>query len=166
MFVASVGSGLDTEQCGAQALRLEVLEHTAMRGQKPPVFVDVAGVGAGVYDMLKQHCKAIAVDNATKASEPEKFFNRRAELYWNLRELLRTEEMALDPTDRQLAQELRAVRFKINKSRVQIEEKAEIKKRLGRSPDRADAIVLACAGDSHVAVSFLEAMTAARGAQR
>lgn len=42
--------------------------------------------------------------------------------------------------------ELAAVKYKINsRGQIQIEAKEEMKKRLGRSPDRADAVVLAFA---------------------
>ncbi len=174
LFVAAVASGLDSEHCAMQALRLEALEHMAVK-QRPSVFVDVAGVGAGVYDILKKTTRAYAVDNAESPvctcnqsqnhhvdCGKSKFFNRRAELYWNLREMLRTQPCALDPTDRRLAQELRAIRFKISRGRIQIEEKAEIKKRIGRSPDRADAVVLSASGEVSGVVSFLEAMQAAQ----
>lgn len=160
-FVASVGSGLDTEAAAQQALRLEALEHIASK-QRPPIFIDAAGIGAGVFDLIKKTACAFAVDNAQQAHDPKLYVNKRAELYWNIREMLRTQPVALDPSDRRLAQELRAVRFKINKGRVQIEEKAEIKKRLGRSPDRADALVMAASGDTSSSVSFLEAMRTAQ----
>lgn len=175
LFIAAVGSGLDTEAAAQQAMRLEVLEHMRTK-QRPPIFADVAGVGAGVFDMLKKTTRAFAVDNAEAPScncqgkgshSPQcphgQFFNKRAELYWNLREMLRTQPVALDPRDRRLAQELRAIRFKINKGRVQIEEKADIKKRLGRSPDRADALCLSVSSNASTAISFLEAMQAAQG---
>lgn len=161
-WVEAVGSGMDSEKAAEQALRMEALDNVERRG-RTPIFVDVAGVGAGVYDLLKKSTRAIPVDNAERAEDPERFVNRRAENYWNFRELLRTGRAALNPSDRALAQELRAVRFRINKGRVQIEEKDEIKKRIGRSPDRADAVVLAACGHAGTTVGFLEAMKAAQG---
>jgi len=160
-FVAATGNGLDSDKAAEQAMRisaLELLEAGSDRANRPSIFVDVAGVGAGVYDILKKQERAIAVDNATRASKPEKFLNRRAEMYWNFREMLRTQEIALDPTDRALAAELRSIRYKIGHGKVQIEEKADIKRRLKRSPDRADAIVLAAGSDSSTALGFLQAM--------
>ncbi len=162
-WISDIGSGMDSEQAAGQAIKRGVLEQmdAGKSAAKALVYVDVAGVGAGVYDILKTGTSGVrctAVDNAERATEPERYVNKRAENYWNFRELLRTEAVALDPHDRQLAAELRAVKFLIKKGRVQIEEKAEIKKRLKRSPDRADAIVLAATGDASAATSFLEAM--------
>ena len=77
--------------------------------------------------------------------------NLRAELWWNLRELLdpnprvNPSPIALPPDDVLLA-DLTNVRYKFDsKGRIQLESKEEIKKRLGRSPDRGDAVVLAYA---------------------
>lgn len=159
-WISDVGSQLDSEGAAQQAMRRSQLEfmNAGAAAKKPVIFTDVAGVGAGCFDILKKFEKVIGVDNASKPDDPVLFVNKRAEMYWNFRELLRTEDVALDPADRQLAAELRAVKFKIVKNRVQIEEKAEIKKRLKRSPDRADAVVLAANAHSGVALGFLEAM--------
>ncbi len=160
--IMGVGSGLDSEGAAQQAMRIATTEWIAAGSAsytRPVIYSDVAGVGAGVFDILKKTERAVGVDNASQATDPTRYINRRAEMYWNFRELLRTENVALDPKDRQLAAELRSVRFKITgKNKVQIESKDDIKKRLKRSPDRADAVVLASAADSSVATSFLEAM--------
>lgn len=158
-WISDVGSGLDSEAAAQQAMRRSTHEQmNSGTGRKPAIFQDVAGVGAGCFDILKKFENVIGVDNASKPEDPVMFVNKRAEMYWNFRELLRTEAVALDPRDRLLAAELRSIKYKIVKQRVQIEEKAEIKKRLKRSPDRADAVVLAAAAHSGIALGFLEAM--------
>lgn len=114
--------------------------------------VDEIGIGAGVVDRLKElKCPATGVNVATAAAEPERFTNLRAELWWNLRELLdpnprvNPNPIALPPDDQLLA-DLTNVKYKIDsRGRIQLESKEEIKKRLGRSPDRGDAVVLAYA---------------------
>ncbi len=71
--------------------------------------------------------------------------NLRAEMYWRLREALdpSSGEVLLLPDDRDLLMELVSVRWKPTGSgRVQIESKTDIKKRLGRSTDRADAVAM------------------------
>ena len=48
------------------------------------------------------------------------------------------------PNDDELRADLSALRYQFNQDgRIQIESKDECRKRLGRSPDRADAVVLA-----------------------
>lgn len=73
------------------------------------------------------------------------FFNLRAEMYWKLREALDPnggDAIAL-PDDRILAAELTAPSWKLKGTRIVVESKDDIRKRLGSSTDRADAIVLA-----------------------
>lgn len=77
------------------------------------------------------------------------FTNVRSEAYWALREALDpdNEDRLCLPVDPRLLAELTAVRFKIVRYLgalcVQLEDKPTVKKNLGRSPDRADAVVIA-----------------------
>lgn len=78
--------------------------------------------------------------------------NLRAEGYFRIREgldpNLGTSETRLKlPLDMELAAELCSVRWVPENGKVRLEKKAEIKKRLGRSPDRADAVALAMIAD-------------------
>jgi hypothetical protein len=69
--------------------------------------------------------------------------NRRAESFWVLRRGLERGEIALPP-DEKLADELCAMRWSIGlDGKVQIEAKNELRARIGRSPDRADAVAMA-----------------------
>ena len=67
-----------------------------------------------------------------------------AEVYWNLKLLAERGELSL-PADDELLSELRAVRYLVRNGKIVLEAKAEIKKRLGRSPDKSDALALALA---------------------
>lgn len=85
----------------------------------------------------------------TKDGSSRRFINKRAEAYWRFREALNPDQtggsiVAL-PDDPELRSELASVRFKPEEVQVQIEDKLEVKKRLGRSPDKADAVVMAWA---------------------
>jgi hypothetical protein len=71
--------------------------------------------------------------------------NLRAEMYWRLKEALdpANGEVLLLPDDRKLATELCSIRWKPTGSgKAQVEAKIDIKKRLGRSTDRADAVAM------------------------
>ena len=69
--------------------------------------------------------------------------NLRAEMYWRLRLALDPEQgatLALPP-GQELLRDLCAARYEIQTGGiVKIEDKKDIKKRLGRSPDLADAV--------------------------
>ncbi len=107
--------------------------------------VDDIGVGGGVVDnLVSAGLPVIGVGAAEKAIDSDKFFNRRAEMYWNLRTLVRDRKVSL-PNDPDLVSELLATKYEIRSGRILVIPKARIKKSLGRSPDKADALVLALA---------------------
>ncbi|MDE1145625.1 MAG: terminase family protein [Azospirillaceae bacterium] len=115
------------------------------------VQVDAIGVGASVQDLGVLHGLRMVAMNAAAASGARDrggrlgFVNRRAEWYWGLREALEPElgaDLALPP-DRELLADLVAPRWKMTARGIQIEAKDDIKARIGRSPDKGDALVLA-----------------------
>lgn len=125
------------------------LVFTAMR-DGAPIHVDVIGVGASVYDHC--HSNGITVKAINGAEKPIsefdstgtlRFVNRRAELYWKLREALdpQNKQWICLPKDPQLKADLCAPRWKLTPRGVQVESKEDIIKRIGRSPDRGDAVV-------------------------
>jgi len=118
--------------------------------------VDVIGIGSSVYDTLvSQDLRVVGINvaegtTAVDRSGRLKFRNVRAEAYWRMREALDPElgdDVALPP-DNELLADLTAPRWKITTSGIQIESKEDIVKRLRRSPDCGDAVVLAMLGES------------------
>jgi len=109
--------------------------------------IDEIGIGAGVVDrLLEQKVDARGVNVGEAASDSEHFSNLRAELYWNLRERFESGAIDIDPHDEELASELVSIKWKPDsRGRVQIEKKEDMKERIGRSPDRAEALMLAFA---------------------
>jgi phage terminase large subunit len=103
---------------------------------------------------------------ASNPKDKERFSNLRAELYWNLREALNPdleEPIALPPDD-ELLMELSSVKYQIDsRGRTKLEPKEDMKKRIGRSPDRADAVVLAFAPVARQPVNRDRAVAALRG---
>ena len=110
------------------------------------VFLDVGGIGAGVYDILySRGFRHIirAVNFGSKAILEDRYVNRRAEMWDNARAWLSQEMSVQIPYDEEFSDELCAVNKKYDSlGRLLLESKDEIKKRLGRSPDKADAFVL------------------------
>ncbi|WP_375460016.1 terminase [uncultured Enterovirga sp.] len=116
------------------------------------IVLDVGGgYAAGVIEHFKGMELAVTSCNFAgeaigKSRDGLRFRNKRAELWWGLREALDPnggDGLALPP-DPALIADLTAPRWKLKTGGViQIEDKEQIRGRLGRSPDRGDALVMA-----------------------
>lgn len=112
------------------------------------VRIDSVGVGNGVVDYLKlQGLKVVGYNGGAAANVDADYLhfkNRRAQDYWNVRDLLVKGRLQVvgHPA---IIKELTTVRYFTKDKYIQIESKDEIKKagRLGRSPDYADSAVMA-----------------------
>lgn len=113
-------------------------------------FIDVIGIGTSPYDILRMRKRRVyGVNFAAGSDKTDKsrlltFSNRRAEAYWRAMEMLDPSsdwEICL-PRDRELAADLKAPRYSAAGRSIRIEEKDEIKKRIHRSPDKGDAVVM------------------------
>ncbi len=129
-------------------------------GQSCPVHVDVVGVGASTYDHLEPYL-AGGVTAIQSAGAPMDeydlsgqlgFANRRSELWWKFRELLSSDQPAniALPKDPDLFIELTAPRYRLTSRGIMIESKELIKKRIGRSTDKADAVIYASIRSPHL----------------
>ena len=128
--------------------------------QANTIKIDTIGVGTGVEGRLDELGLNTIRVNVAEApggiteEERAKFINKRAQLYWALREQLDPDNIdAIGlPDDEELVEELMATKFKVNSSgKIQIMAKDEIKSEIGRSPDKADALMIACAPDNLLA---------------
>jgi hypothetical protein len=86
-----------------------------------------------------------AVETRTKDRQL-KFTNKRTEAYWRLREALDPSQEGgatiMLPDDPVLMADLTAPHFEITKQGIKLETKEDVVKRLGRSPDKGDAVVM------------------------
>jgi hypothetical protein len=105
------------------------------------VVIDEGGLGAGVVDRLKeQKYKIRGVNFANKAKNPMMWGNKRAEMWGDMREWLKT---AAIPTDRYLKSDLISPVMKPDsKGAIFLESKKDMKARGLSSPDAADAIAV------------------------
>lgn len=131
-------------------------QHTdTFRGMLAQGFIDTIGEGAGVYSRLIEQNMKVFSCKFSQAAENEgkrlkdvtgqyEFLNMRAYTYWAIRDWLDPKNKTgamLPPGCDELAEELTETKWKFRSDgRIQIEEKDDIKKRLKRSPDRADAL--------------------------
>lgn len=113
--------------------------------------VDVNGIGSSVYDSLKPMFSNVTPFNGSEAStyrdksKKLKMRNKRAEMYWRMRDALDPkdgDDVALPP-DTELLADLCSAKYKVTTAGVQIEEKEDIKARIGRSPDIGEAVMMA-----------------------
>ncbi|MGH9811538.1 MAG: hypothetical protein ACRD4T_00230 [Candidatus Acidiferrales bacterium] len=111
-------------------------------------YVDMGGIGTGVVD----HClgrgwghKVHGVYFGSNAMDSARFENKRTEMYWEGADWVKGGGCL--PKDYLLAAELAApVYWFDKKQRICLEQSADVKAKLGRSPDRASAFVLTFGG--------------------
>lgn len=106
------------------------------------VFIDAGGVGGGVIDRLRQlgYRNITEVDFGGSPTD-KKYFNKRAEMWCNLRDWLKNGRI---PQDRDLASDLTAPEFfyRGDTGTIQLEKKDDMKRRGLSSPDCGDALAL------------------------
>lgn len=117
-----------------------------IRDEKPrKVFIDVGGLGAGVYDRLVElgfDRIVQAVNFGGKATEEERFGNKRAEMWGLMKEWLADEPNQI-PDDDSLHADITGPQYKYDSNgRLLLEKKEDMKKRGLRSPDAGDALAL------------------------
>jgi hypothetical protein len=142
---------------GADTMRVAGAVVLALR--KHPgacAIIDEIGLGAGVLDRLReQGLPAFGVNVARPPLERERFVNRRAELWWSLRERFAEGEFSLDPAAHDLAAELTGLRWSVDsRGRIVVESKEAMRRRGEISPDLADAAMLAFAEPDAVKTPF------------
>jgi hypothetical protein len=146
----------DTEATGDQCITAAKDLHDQYPKAIITFRVDADGLGAGVFDKLRRFqrdnrkdyawLKVHEVRNGAKPRSPEAFLNMRAEMWWATRKLFEDGRVGLMDDPLQESQ-LVGIKFRHTPGRdqVQIERKDEMKKRGLKSPDRADALMMALA---------------------
>jgi len=111
-------------------------------------FID-AGYGHGVIDglhKLEYNRIVVGVHFGKAAIDADRYANKRAEMYFNLRKWMRQEGGARIPDDDDISQDMAAIpEAEAHTGRFQFMDKKKIKKEYGRSPDIVDALALSFA---------------------
>ncbi len=120
------------------------------------VNVDIGGAaGSSVYDHARElKLPVIALDGSRASTAKDDsgqlgFVNKRAEWHWHLRQMLdpsKGHDLAL-PDDPELLSDLCAATWRPTPRGIKVEEKVDIKARLGRSPDVGEAVMYTFAED-------------------
>lgn len=117
------------------------------------VFIDVGGLGAGVFDRLNELLadKALikAINFGGSPLNPTKYKNKRAEMWGEMRDWLNNEPCMIPDSD-ELHADLTQIRYKYDSnSALEMEKKEDMKKRGLRSPDCGDSLALTFAEPLH-----------------
>lgn len=121
----------------------EVTKMTRQNGHCPAV-VDEIGIGGGVVDVCRDNgVNVIAFNSSAVAENKEKFYNLRAEAWFGASKDFSENKIRLTLPNTTLRKQLVIPTYSFRNGRILVEEKKEIKKRLGgKSPDWADCYIM------------------------
>ena len=146
---AANGWGVDQTIKRLQQLAFEYASRASLHPQHLPIAVDDVGVGGGVTDLLrKDGWNAIGVNVSWSAPVPDEYPNLRSALWFGLADEAARGNVSFarlpPPVLAALRRELTAPTYTLDvRGRREVESKEETKRRLKRSPDNADATLLA-----------------------
>lgn len=129
-----------------------------IQGRDGRAIVDVVGLGAGVFDRLRElNARPVAYTGSGKTTVRDRsrkfsFTNVRSAAYWRLRELLDPayEPVLALPPDDLMISDLTTPKWEVVTGlppKIKVEPKEKVVERLGRSPDRGDAVAMAMWAD-------------------
>jgi len=127
----------------SQSVELKSLKDTELAIKDCHVGVDSVGVGAGCYNEMKRlghNVASLQGGMVKRIDQEEQFVSLRAQMWWQLRQDLQHGRIALPPDD-DLFADLVTPLWKPDGGKIYVEPKERIKGRLGRSPNKGDAVV-------------------------
>jgi hypothetical protein len=107
------------------------------------IVVDEVGIGWAVIGWLRERGHdAHGFGAGKQAEQSDRFLNMRAEIWWTAREWIENGWLDLDGIDETTEADLCAPKWSpAGNGRIKVESKDDIRKRLGRSTDDADAVL-------------------------
>lgn len=146
-------AGLDSHATGLKCLKLYHQHKVTM------AMIDASGTGSSVAPFMarqgrgdnsqSENIKVVGVKVGEKPLsfvkvEWGEFYSLRDQLWWALREWLRTDPQAMLPPDELLLEELKIPTYGVDdrSNKIKIMRKDDMRALLKRSPDRADALCL------------------------
>lgn len=116
---------------------------------------DAIGVGWSMgSEFRRMNVANTGINVGHRSRFPKRFRNIKAELYWGLRQMFVGGQIAIPPDDKLLEEELMQLQvFYPESGIIAIEPKEDLKDRIGRSPDRAESLMLAAADRGSYAIA-------------
>ena len=109
------------------------------------IALDTCGLGGPIADVLRSMSggayNVYGVNGAERSVEPDRYYNLRAQIWDRAGRAFSCGDIELTYQDDELRRQLCQPRYDYRNGKILIESKADIKKRLGNSPDRGDAYV-------------------------
>jgi hypothetical protein len=119
-----------------------VIAEEMKKGRPIQTFVDGSGIGAGVVDRLRQLNFPVTDVNGGNQSLSARFLNKRAEMWWGMKEFIENGQAEL-PKGSRIKEELTSTCYDYtDKGRIRLDRKTDIMEQYGFSPDIADALAL------------------------
>ena len=112
------------------------------------IVVDGDGIGRVAVGLLNQTAKDVRIiafeGSSREVDEPDTFYNKRHEAHWKMRQMFEQNKISISSIPEQ-REELASIKLvDHSKGFIAVEKKKDLKERLGRSPDRSDAIMMMC----------------------
>jgi hypothetical protein len=136
------------EAFGLSTDTIDTTSWASTRFGQIPIHIDAVGYGASAFDELRAlgfNVWPVIGNEGTEATDYTEVLpltNKRAEMYWRLREALDPalgSTLALPP-DHELEIEITAPTWTMGAQGIQVLRKIDVKSLIGRSPDKADCI--------------------------
>lgn len=131
------------DQTAGQILKM------AVDNKSDIITIDGDGFGGGVIDFVRSllkdrgdgKLKVLEINSGKKASNDKKYVNARTEMWFYAADLFAEQECGV-PDDHLLIMDLTSVKYNtVENGRFKCEPKKDVRKRISRSPDRADALI-------------------------
>ena len=146
--IGNLFQGVETFPCpDAGVLGARVAIEAATQGvARTKIGVDIVGVGEGTWSEMKRRgYRPIPLRGGAKPAlwveSDQQFANLRSQMYWAAGEDLRMGYVGIEEDDEELFRDLMAVVWTPKGGKIAVEDKKELRKRIGRSPDKGDAYV-------------------------
>lgn len=149
------------ERCGSQAGRvwevqsadpevvLQLIELAVRESGPSRVKVDAIGVGWGLMAPIRRTFPSldvapVVVSESAPGEDSARFVNLRSFMWWEVgRRLSQDGAWDLTGVDDETLNDMAAPKYREVNGRIQVESKDDIRKRIGRSTDKGDALLLA-----------------------
>jgi hypothetical protein len=130
--IDSVGVGASTVN---ELVRLGVRVRRISGGERAVPAIDIEGQ----WSQTRKDEEGALRPAGPVVPEAERYANVRSQVFWRLREDLRLNRIGL-PKDQRLFEELTAIEYEEPGGKITLALKEHIRSRVGRSPDKADAV--------------------------